>query len=37
MSGSSMGKLLLRPSAALVILAAPVVGVAAAIRIGQRQ
>jgi hypothetical protein len=37
MSGSSMGKLLLRPSAALVILAAPVVGVAAAICIGQRQ
>jgi alpha/beta hydrolase fold len=37
MSGSSMGKLLLRPSAALVILAAPVVGVAAAIRIGQRR
>ena len=37
MSGSSMGKLLLRPSAALVILAAPVVGVAVAIRVRQRR
>ena len=37
MSGSSMGKLLLLPSAAPVILAAPVEGVAAAIRIGQRR
>ena len=37
MSGSSAGKLLPRASIALVILAAPVVGVAAAIRIGQRR
>ena len=37
MSGSSMGKLLLLPSAALVILAAAVVAVAATIRIEQRR